>query len=586
VDRFAKVVPGRNFLWDGSDASMTNFAIYNWAPSTGPVNIAFIQAATFGGSQFPTSKFDHAFVTESGPTWGTGPQSNGKRITEYVLDAAGNLVSGPLPFVEYIGAGKATAVALAAGPDGLYFSDLYRDQDYSSPIDRGANILRVRFVGAADFTADITTGPAPLGVQFTDLSTGPAPAAWLWDFGDSTTSTAQHPTHTYADDGVYAVQLSVTTANGLLTLRRPGYIRVGDVPRIALIGGGNPPTISDQAVADHLSASGYDVLVYDDEPANRPSAATLAAANDLVVVSSSIASGNVAGEFRTADVPLIFWEQALLRVGREALADNGLVIGGATTVTITSTAHPITDGVAPGALDVFSPPANMSLGVGAIAPAAQVLATAPGAPGQPAILTAEAGAPLLGGYTAPARRVFLFFEDASFLDATPAAEQLLDRAVCWALGAGPPGIVQPPQPQLIIAGQPLTLTVVASGLGPRSYQWRRDAVPIGGATGATYSVAAAAPGDSGDYDVTVANNCGQTTSPAATIRIRARGDLNCDGAIDFFDIDPFLLALFDPAGYALAHPACTAALADLNADNLVNFFDIDPFLVCLFSGCP
>jgi hypothetical protein len=67
----------------------------------------------------------------------------------------------------------------------------------------------------------------------------------------------------------------------------------------------------------------------------------------------------------------------------------------------------------------------------------------------------------------------------------------------------------------------------------------------------------------------------------------ATGDLNCDGAVNFFDIDPFLLALFDPPGYAAAFPNCSGLNADANHDGQVNFFDIDPFLTCLFSGvCP
>jgi hypothetical protein len=65
-----------------------------------------------------------------------------------------------------------------------------------------------------------------------------------------------------------------------------------------------------------------------------------------------------------------------------------------------------------------------------------------------------------------------------------------------------------------------------------------------------------------------------------------RGDTNCDGTIDFFDIDPFLLALFDPAGYATAFPDCSLDSADVNTDDNVDFFDIDPFLGCLFSACP
>jgi glucose/arabinose dehydrogenase len=144
TDRFARVVAGGDYLWDGDDADLSNFALYNWSPSVAPVNIAFIQPETFGGSGFPADKMDHAFVSESGPTTATGPQAHGKRISEFILDANGNLVSGPHPLIEYNGTGKATAVALAAGPDGLYFSDFYKDLDYTSPIDRGANILRIK----------------------------------------------------------------------------------------------------------------------------------------------------------------------------------------------------------------------------------------------------------------------------------------------------------------------------------------------------------------------------------------------------------------------------------------------------------
>ncbi len=61
------------------------------------------------------------------------------------------------------------------------------------------------------------------------------------------------------------------------------------------------------------------------------------------------------------------------------------------------------------------------------------------------------------------------------------------------------------------------------------------------------------------------------------------GDMNCDGVVDFFDIDPFLLALFDPPGYDAAFPTCNRLLADVNNDTVVDFFDIDGFLAILFG---
>ncbi len=47
---------------------------------------------------------------------------------------------------------------------------------------------------------------------FIDLSTG-SPTAWMWDFGDGTTSTLQNPTHTYAQPGTYVVTLTITGPN-------------------------------------------------------------------------------------------------------------------------------------------------------------------------------------------------------------------------------------------------------------------------------------------------------------------------------------------------------------------------------------
>jgi hypothetical protein len=61
------------------------------------------------------------------------------------------------------------------------------------------------------------------------------------------------------------------------------------------------------------------------------------------------------------------------------------------------------------------------------------------------------------------------------------------------------------------------------------------------------------------------------------------GDLNCDGAVDFDDIAPFILALSDPAGYQAAYPGCARNLADDDGDGDVDFDDINAF-VAILSG--
>ncbi|MGE0480858.1 MAG: hypothetical protein AB7Q17_10350 [Phycisphaerae bacterium] len=68
---------------------------------------------------------------------------------------------------------------------------------------------------------------------------------------------------------------------------------------------------------------------------------------------------------------------------------------------------------------------------------------------------------------------------------------------------------------------------------------------------------------------------------------RRAGDPNCDGAVDNFDIDPFVLALADAGAYAAAYPDCDINNADVNGDGAVNNFDIDPFVQCVVGGgCP
>jgi len=65
------------------------------------------------------------------------------------------------------------------------------------------------------FSADSVCPGA--GTSFTDLSGAVPPAlpnAWDWDFGDGNSSTDQHPTHVYAQSGLYNVTLIVTTDSG------------------------------------------------------------------------------------------------------------------------------------------------------------------------------------------------------------------------------------------------------------------------------------------------------------------------------------------------------------------------------------
>ena len=61
------------------------------------------------------------------------------------------------------------------------------------------------------------------------------------------------------------------------------------------------------------------------------------------------------------------------------------------------------------------------------------------------------------------------------------------------------------------------------------------------------------------------------------------GDLNCDGAVNFDDINAFVELLSNPSAWQAHYPGCPMSNGDLNGDGLENFDDIDPFVALLSS---
>jgi PKD repeat protein len=77
----------------------------------------------------------------------------------------------------------------------------------------------------AGFSANVTSGTAPLVVRFTDSSTGDVDSR-SWRFGDGDSSTSTNPRHTYDAPGRYTVSLTVEGPGGDDTLTRTNYIDV------------------------------------------------------------------------------------------------------------------------------------------------------------------------------------------------------------------------------------------------------------------------------------------------------------------------------------------------------------------------
>ncbi len=96
----------------------------------------------------------------------------------------------------------------------------------------------------------------------------------------------------------------------------------------------------------------------------------------------------------------------------------------------------------------------------------------------------------------------------------------------WQLAPSKPEITKPPEGRAVCAGEELVLKVSAVGTGTLSYQWYRDGQPLadgGNVTGArtpTLRITALAAADAGQYDVSVADECGTAVSPPAAVAVQ------------------------------------------------------------------
>lgn len=144
----------------------------------------------------------------------------------------GNTSTQQNPLNTYTDPGTYTVMLSVTGPGGNDSETKtdYITVDYAPP--------------TCDFTADVTTGVAPLSVNFTDLSVDSVDT-WDWDFGDGGTSTDQNPSHDYATPGTYTVTLNVTGPGGSDSHTKTDYIVVHFPPPVAEFIGfpttGSPP---------------------------------------------------------------------------------------------------------------------------------------------------------------------------------------------------------------------------------------------------------------------------------------------------------------------------------------------------------
>lgn len=168
----------------------------------------------------------------------------------------------------------------------------------------------------AAFRADRTTGIMPLTVQFTNESAdGTAPiTGWLWDFGDGSTSTERHPSHTYAVPGRYSVRLSATSGAGADTEYKAEYVQVSPSASpmadftAAPTAGSRPLTVqfTDQSLPGTTPISQWQWHFGDGQTSTTPSPAHLYTQPGLYTVSLTVSNDNGSNTKTGTDLVHVF----------------------------------------------------------------------------------------------------------------------------------------------------------------------------------------------------------------------------------------------------------------------------------------
>lgn len=80
-------------------------------------------------------------------------------------------------------------------------------------------------------------------------------------------------------------------------------------------------------------------------------------------------------------------------------------------------------------------------------------------------------------------------------------------------------VTRPPVARTAELGQRVEFTVTFSSTTEARLQWRRNRVPLTGATGASYVINTVLPADAGQYDVVITNGAGAVISRAAVLTV-------------------------------------------------------------------
>ena len=189
---------------------------------------------------------------------------------------------------------------------------------------------------------------------------------------------------------------------------------------------------NDTKIAAYLRTLGFIVTATDEF-----SPASLAAGQDLILISETVSAVEIGPKYRDVAVPLVTFENDLVgdlglsadKADRDWGTDAGLRF-----IHLVNAPHPLAAGLGAGNQNVLaSDHFKMSWGRPVLGSGATVIATLRGEPEKAAIFAYEKGATMASDRAAPARRVMFFLGADAFEQLRPEGLALLRAALLWAV---------------------------------------------------------------------------------------------------------------------------------------------------------
>ncbi|MBI1741749.1 PKD domain-containing protein [Candidatus Acetothermia bacterium] len=236
-----------NFLWDFGDSPSSTSTSQNPSYTYRTAGFYTVKLTVRGsGGEGSETKVNLINITTSStlppasppsvdftasPTSGTAPltvtftnRTTGQ-VNSFSWDFGnGDTSTATNPVYTYRIAGTYTVKLTARGPGG-------EDSETRPGLITVTTPVPVVQPPSADFSANPTTGNAPLTVTFINRTTGQI-SSYAWDFGDGATSSATNPTYTYRIAGIYTVRLTASGPGGTNTATKSGLIIVTAAPVI------------------------------------------------------------------------------------------------------------------------------------------------------------------------------------------------------------------------------------------------------------------------------------------------------------------------------------------------------------------